>query len=153
MSGQKIKEYLKSHQVPYETILHPQAFSAQKIAHTAHIPGSEMAKTVILKIDGRMGMFVTGANERIDMRLIRKYFNASSVELADENEFKYLFGDCEAGAMPPFGSLYDMEEYISEGLMKDREIAFNAGNHTELIRMKFSDFKRLAHAKVLKMRR
>jgi len=151
MPGQKLKDYLKSHEVKYESIIHPIAFTAHRTAHAAHIHGNEVVKTIILKVDGKMTMFVCSANERINMKLIKEAFKAKNVELANEEEFKFIFRDCETGAMPPFGNLYGMEEFVSEELTRDEEIAFNAGSHTELIKMKFDDFKKIAHPRVLKV--
>ena len=151
MAGQRIKDYLKSHNVPFTSIYHPISFSAPRTAHAAHISGKDIAKPVIVKMDGKLMMVVTSANERLNLKFLKKMFHASEVELANEEEFKYIFKDCETGAMPPFGNLYGIEEYISEKLTHDEEIAFNAGTHTELIRMNFKDFNSLVHPKVIQL--
>ncbi len=151
MPGQRVKDYLKSHNVAYTSIHHPISFTAARTAHAAHISGLEIAKPVMLKMDGKMLMIVATANERLNLNFLKKMFHASEIELANEEEFKYIFKDCETGAMPPFGNLYGIEEYISEDLTHDEEIAFNAGTHTELIRMKFDDFAKLVHPKVIQL--
>jgi Ala-tRNA(Pro) deacylase len=66
------------------------------------------------------------------------------VELADEDEFKGMFPECDIGAMPPFGNLYGMDVFVAETLAEDEEISFNAGSHTELIKMAYKDFENLA---------
>ncbi|MCZ6612329.1 MAG: YbaK/EbsC family protein, partial [Planctomycetota bacterium] len=107
-------------------------------------------KTVIVKVDGRMAMAVLPATRQVDFKLLKKALAAKKVELASEGEFADRFPECEPGAMPPFGNLYDMEVYVAEPLAQDEEIAFNAGSHTELIRLAYEDFERLAKPKVLR---
>ncbi len=51
--------------------------------------------------------------------------------------------------MPPFGNLYGMDVFVSESLTEDEEIAFNAGSHTELLRMAYRDFDRLVNPKII----
>lgn len=149
MPAKILKEFLDREQVRYVTIVHSKAFTAQEIAASAHIPGREVAKTVIVKLDGRMAMAVLPADHRLNFGELRKTAHAQRAELASEPDFKDLFPECEAGAMPPFGNLYGMPVFVEEGLAKDREIAFNAGSHTELIRLAYSDFERLVHPKLL----
>jgi Ala-tRNA(Pro) deacylase len=151
MPVQKLKEFLDSEKVKYVTIYHSPAFTAQEIAASAHVPGKELAKTVMVKIDGRMAMAVLPASFRIDMDLLCKATGASHVELAGEKEFRDMFPACEVGAMPPFGNLYDMDVYVSETLAEDEEIAFNAGSHTELVRLAYADFARLVNPKIIRL--
>ncbi len=149
MPIKKLKGYLDSNNIQYLTITHSQAYSAQKVAASAHISGWEIAKTVIIKIDGKMAMAVLPASTRINMKLIREVTGTDNVALATEEEFEKLFPECETGAMPPFGNLYDMDVYVAKSLSVDEEIAFNAGTHTELIRMFYKDFERLVKPKVV----
>lgn len=149
MPAQRLKDYLDSNNIKYISIMHSPAYTAQGIAHSAHISGKEMAKTVIVKSDGVMLMVVMPANLKVNLEQFKEILRADEVELACEEEFKFKFPDCELGAMPPFGNLYEMDVYISDELTKDREIAFNAGSHTELIRMAYEDFDRLVHPKVV----
>ncbi|MCW0484340.1 aminoacyl-tRNA deacylase [Gaoshiqia sediminis] len=149
MPIKKLKEYLDKNNIEYITIRHSLAYNAQRIAATTHIPGKELAKTVMVKIDGRMAMAVLPASYLINLKLLKETTGAKKVEIANELEFKHLFPDCEIGAMPPFGNLYDMEVYVAESLADDEEIAFNAGTHVELIRMAYADFERLVQPVVL----
>ena len=151
MPARKLKEFLDSQGVTYVTIPHPQAITAQEIAASAHIPGREMAKTVMVLVDGRMAMAVLPAYSRLDLEALREAAGAEKVEIAGEEEFKELFPDCEPGAMPPFGNLYGMHVFLAESLAEDDEIAFNAGTHTELIRIPYADFARLVHPKIAKL--
>jgi Ala-tRNA(Pro) deacylase len=150
MACGKLKKYLDENNVPYVTITHSQAFTAQQVAASAHIKGKEMAKTVIIKINDKLAMAVLPATYHVDFHLLKEVTGNEDVVLAHESEFKEIFEDCELGAMPPFGNLYNMEVYVAQSLTEDVEIAFNAGTHSELIRMKYSDFERLVQPKILK---
>lgn len=145
-----LKEYLDDHQVTYSVIQHTPAYTAPEIAATSHIPGKLLAKVVIVKLDGRFAMVVEPANRRVNLKSLEDLLGGRKVELASEYEFKDRFPDCELGAMPPFGNLYDMDVYVDEVFTKDNQIAFNAGNHTELIKMSFADFEKLVNPNILK---
>ena len=149
MPTQKLREFLESQKTAYEIIQHSPAFTTQEVAAITHIRGKELAKTVILKLNGTLAMFVLPAGLRVDLDQLRRELDIPDVELATENEFRARFPDCETGAMPPFGMLYGMEVYVAEPLSHDREIAFCAGSHRELVRMKYLDFARLVAPKIL----
>jgi len=151
MSVIKLKDYLDKQNIKYISIIHSQAYTAQETAQSAHIPGKEMAKTVILKVNDKMAMVVLPASEKVDLELVKGAIHAESVQLADEREFEKLFSNCEIGAMPPFGNLYDMPVYVEESLGENEFIAFNAGSHTELIKLSFKDFERLVQPKLLRV--
>jgi Ala-tRNA(Pro) deacylase len=150
MPVKKLKDFLDNQNIKYVTITHSPTYTAQEIAASAHIPGKVMAKTVMVKIDGKMAMAVLPASCKVDFDLLKKAAGASTVGLASEQEFKNLFPECEIGAMPPFGNLYGMEVFVADALAEDEEIAFNAGSHTELIRLAYKDFERLVKPKVVK---
>lgn len=151
MPTQKLKDYLDQHEIQYVTISHSPAYTAQRIAELTHIPGRELAKTVIVKIDDKFAMAVLPASRRVNLRHLQEAIGADEVVVADEAEFKELFSDCEVGAMPPFGNLYDMGVYISEQLAEDSEIAFNAGSHSELVKMSYRDFANLVTPQVVSL--
>jgi Ala-tRNA(Pro) deacylase len=151
MPVKKLKEFLDENGVKYVTISHSLAYTAQEIAASAHVPGKELAKTVIVKADDRMVMAVLPASLKVNFDLLANAIGAQKVELATEKEFKQLFPDCELGAMPPFGNLYGMAVFVAESLTEDKEIAFNAGSHTELMRLPFEDFSRLVKPNVVKL--
>jgi Ala-tRNA(Pro) deacylase len=150
MPSRKLKEFLDSQAVKYVKITHSPAFTAQEIAESAHIPGKEMAKTIIILIEGKMAMAVLPASYSIDFDHFRKEIGAKRIELASEEKFRDLFPDCEVGSMPPFGNLYGMEVYVDQHLTEDKEIAFNAGAHSELFRLSYQDFARLVKPKVVR---
>lgn len=150
MPVKRLKEFLDSHNMKYVTISHSRAFTAQETATSAHIPGKELAKTVMVKVDGKMAMAVLPASYKVDFDLLTKATGSGKVEIADEEEFKDLFPGCEIGAMPPFGNLYGMDVFVAKSLTEDEEIAFNAGSHRELVRMAYKDFERLVKPRVMK---
>ena len=127
MPVKKLKEFLDSNKVKYVSISHSAAYTAQEIAASAHVPGKELAKTVIVKIDGKLAMAVLPASYKVDLAQLKEALGATTVELASEREFRDMFPGCETGGMPPFGNLFDMEVYVSAKLAEDQEIAFNAG--------------------------
>ena len=150
MPAKKLKEFLNSNKVKYTSIKHSPAYTAQEIAARSHISGKEMAKTVMVKINDKMAMAVLPASYKIDFEALMSVTGSDNIDLASEEEFKYMFPDCEIGAMPPFGNLYDLDVYVAKTLAEDEEISFNAGTHSELIRMTYKDFERLVKPKVLK---
>ncbi len=145
----KVKTFLDAHAVKYIVISHSKAYTAQGIAAISHISGREVAKTVIVKLDGDLAMAVLPASYQVDLQALRRAAGVREAELASEREFKQHFADCETGAMPPFGNLYGIPVYVDETLAEDREIAFNAGSHYELIKMAYVDFARLVKPEVM----
>lgn len=150
MPAKRLKEFLDANNIKYVTISHSRAFTAQETATSAHVPVKELAKTVMVKINGKMAMAVLPASDKIDFELLKDVAGSKKVELASEKEFKDLFPECEVGAMPPFGNLYGMDVFVAENLAGDEEIAFNAGSHRELVKMAYKDFETLAKPKVTK---
>jgi Ala-tRNA(Pro) deacylase len=94
-------------------------------------------------------MAVLAANRKIVLQDLREVTGSDQVKFASEEAFQEKFPDCETGAMPPFGNLYGMEVFVAESLTENVEIAFNAGSHTEVIRLSFKDFERLVKPKVV----
>jgi Ala-tRNA(Pro) deacylase len=143
MPAKRLKEFLDNEQVKYVTIIHSPTYTAQEIAAAAHVHGRELAKTVMVTLDGAMAMVVLPASRKISFEQLREASGSENVQLATEHAFAAMFPGCEVGAMPPFGNLYGLDVYASKTLGKDEEIVFNAGTHTELIRMAYADFIRL----------
>ena len=148
MPANKLKEFLDDQHVKYLTLSHSPAYTAQEIAALAHVRGDELAKTVMVKLDGKMAMAVLPASYKLDLSLLKLASGTDAVELAGESEFKGLFPDCETGAMPPFGNLYGLAVFADESLAKDEEIVFNAGSHRELVRLAYKDFERMVQPTV-----
>lgn len=151
MPTTRLKEFLDANGVAHSVIPHPIAFTATSVAGAAHISGKEMAKTVVVNLDGRPVLAVVPATQKVDLERLRLATGARTAELADEREFAADFPECEPGAMPPFGNLYGMRVFVEPHLAADPQIAFNAGTHTELISMAYKDFERLVHPRLVDM--
>jgi Ala-tRNA(Pro) deacylase len=149
MVTRRLKEFLDRNGIAYETIPHRTTYTAQRTAQATHIPGKDVAKTVVVKVDGRLILVALPASEKVDLDQIRDATEANRVELAAEDDFRDAFPGCEVGAMPPFGNLYDMEVWVDGRLAEDEKIAFNAGSHDEMIRVRYQDFDRLVRPRVL----
>src|SRR5947199_10333279 len=149
MPVKTLKQFLDKEKIKYVSIIHSTAYTAQEVAASAHITGKELAKTVIVELDGKMAMAVLPANRKIVLQDLREVTGSVEVKFASEEEFKKMFPDCETGAMPPFGNLYGMDVYVAESLTRNDEIAFNAGSHTEAIKMRYEDFDRLVRPRVV----
>lgn len=141
----RLQRYLDGHHIGYQAMFHAETFTAPATAAALHIPGKEVTKTVIVKAGGRFMMMVLPANARLDLAKVAKLLDVNTVRLATENEMQALFPDCEVGAMPPFGDLYRMEEFIDHSLLEDREVVCPAGTHHDALKMRMSDFMELIH--------
>jgi Ala-tRNA(Pro) deacylase len=149
MTGlKKLKDYLEKNQVPYEVGYHERVYTSQEIAATMHIPGKELAKVVMVKADGKMVMLVLPASYRVDAKKLKKVLQCKRFGIAKEKDFEELFPDCEVGAMPPFGNLYNLEVWIDQVLAEDEFIVFQAGSHVETLKIKYSDYARLVTPRV-----
>ncbi len=140
MPATKLKEFLDSHGARYVRIEHSPAFTAQEVAHSAHVTTSNFAKTVIIRNQGDLAMVVLPATRKIVLSDLREMLLHDDIKLATEAEFQARFPDCELGAMPPFGNLYGLPVYVAGVLADEEEIAFNAGNHHEVIKMRFEEY-------------
>ncbi len=149
MPVQRLKQFLDSNGIQYVLISHSKAYTAAAIGAITHIPGKLIAKTVMVKIDGKLAMVVVPGSRHINLAALKDATKAKAVLLVTEPEFADQFPDCEVGAMPPFGVLYGIPVYVDETLTRDEEIAFNAGSHRELMRMSYQDFDRLEHPTVV----
>jgi Ala-tRNA(Pro) deacylase len=149
----KLREFLDSNGVPYEVVPHRQAFTAQEVAQAQHVPGKDLAKVVMLRSGAKFFMVVVPATTLVDLDLARAALGRRDLTLATEQEFAGLFPQCELGAMPPLGNLYDLPVYVDHSLTRDDSIVFNAGTHSQTVRMKYADFARLVQPKVAALAR
>lgn len=148
MPVDKLKTFLDEHHIKYVAITHSRSYTAQEVADSAHIAGKELAKTVIVKVGDRLAMAVLPAPDMVSIERLRAVTGTRDIEIATENEFSGIFPNCEVGAMPPFGNLWDMDVFVDQRLREDERIAFNAGTHTELVQLAYSDFERLVRPTV-----
>jgi len=152
LSLNKLKEFLDNSLVAYEVLTHPVAFTAQQLAAVQHVKGKQLAKVVVTRSGSEFIMIVLPAPYHVGLQRARAVTGRQDLEIANESEFASLFAGCETGAMPPFGNLYNVPVWVDESLAQDEEIVFNACTHTEAIKMKYSDFARLVHPTVAKLR-
>jgi Ala-tRNA(Pro) deacylase len=145
----RVIEFLDKSGVDYEVATHQPAFTAQRMAAAEHEPGKYVAKPVIVRADGKYVMCVLSACYKIDLRALKKQLKAKKVELAEEEDMGKLFSDCELGAEPPFGNLYDLPTIMDKALEADDHITFQAGTHEKAVRMSMNDYRRLVKPKVL----
>lgn len=148
MPNKALKEFLDNHHVKYTSINHSPGFTMPEVAAAAHISGKHLAKTVIVKIGNQLAMVVIPANEHVNFGALKQIAGVNA-DLAKESDFKSKFPECEVGAMSPFGNLYDMPVYVSSQLVNYDDIVFNAGSHSELLKLAYRDFERLVHPKVI----
>ena len=149
MLSPRLHHFLDERHGHYTALTHERTITADQTAATANIGSRHFAKTVMLKVDGKLAMMVMPASYRIDLLRLSRAMGGNLVELAQEDEFRDAFPDCELGAMPPFGNLYGMPVYVDSRLTGQAEIAFNAGSHTDVVRMPYSEFERLAQPELL----
>ena len=145
----RLREYLDQQGVDYEMLHHREDFRAMATAVDTHTPPEEFAKTVFVWIDGKPAMAVLPADKQVALSKLRKALNAEEVRVATERDIRELCPDCELGAAPPFGNLYDLPVYASRSLAEDEEITFNGGSHTNAFRLAWRDYDKLVHPHVL----
>lgn len=144
MPVKQLQEYLEAHDVAYESIQHSPAYTAKEIADLVNVNNEQVAKTVMVYLDGVLSMVVLPASCRIRWDRFTRAMGTELVDLAAENEFQDLFSECEVGAMPPFGRIYDVPMYMYEGFNESSVIVFRAGSHDEVLKMDFKDYRMLA---------
>ncbi len=150
MISTRLKQFLDQQQVGYDVMQHDPAFTAQQLAARLHVPGREFVKVVVVKMDGQFALAVLPAPLRVNLKTLAEGAGAKKCQIASETEFQQLFPDCELGAMPPFGNLYNLPTYVDQELTFDENIVINAGTHAEAIRLRYSDFARLARPRVVR---
>ena len=140
----RLEDYLRENGVPFEVQHHPRAITAQEVAATEHVPGKMLAKVVMILADGEMVMLTLPAPYQVDLEKVGKVLGVEEARLAEEEEFEDIFSDCEVGAMPPFGNLYELPVLVEEALAEDETIFFRAGTHTDTMSVRYADFRQLA---------
>jgi len=146
----RLQNVLDAYKVSYEVLPHSETYTAQETAEVQRVPGDKMAKVVMVKKeDGTHVMLVLPASYRVNFSWLRGVIGTRA-ELEDEQEFRGLFPECDIGAEPPFGNLFDLDTVVDNSLTKDDEIVFNAGSHWETVRMRYDDYVRIVHPKIAK---
>lgn len=145
---ERLKKYLKDKGVEFKTMTHPEVYTAQEVAAAQHVPGKQLAKVVVAEADERLVMLALPASRLVDFKKLKTLLGAKKVRLAKEEDFSSSFPDCEIGAMPPFGNLYDVPVYVDSSLTEGPEIVFRAGTHRDTMKVRYADFERLVKPKV-----
>jgi len=145
----RLKMFLDIEAVKYTTCTHSKAYTAQEIAASSHVSGKTFAKTVVVKTGSELMLVVLPAAARISLKSLATQLSVDPVEIATEDEFRQLFLDCETGAMPPFGNLYNLKTIIARELAACDHLSFNAGNHVEIVHLAMDDYLRLVKPRVL----
>ena len=149
MPAKRITQYLKKEKIKYKTLKFKPAYTAQEIAASAHIPGRQLAKTVMVELDGEMAMAVLSAAYQIDFKELKKALGVKKTKLSTEKDFEDYLPDCELGSTPPFGNLYDMKVIVDKKLTAEETIAFCSGTPNELIQLAYQDLEKLVQPEVL----
>jgi Ala-tRNA(Pro) deacylase len=144
----RLEKYLKENNTGFETFDHPEAYTAQEVAAEMHVPGRELAKVVMLRGAEKFFMAVLPASRRVDLSRVKKVLGEKDLRLSTEEEFKVLFPDCEPGAEPPFGNLYNIDTLVDKTLAEDEQIFFNAGTHKRAVKMNYKDYAALVKPEV-----
>jgi Ala-tRNA(Pro) deacylase len=150
---QRLEQYLREQGVACEFQHHPLAYTARAVAASEHVPPKEVAKAVVLLTDGRLAMVVLPATHELQISALARGLGVRDARLAEEIEFGPAFPDCEVGAMPPFGNLYGLPVYVDASLSEDEDIVFQAGTHTDTMRIKYADYVRLVNPTMVKVTR
>ena len=145
---ERLKQYLDENDVPFELMTHRLAYTMPEVAALLHVPGKQVAKVIVVKVNGRMVMLVVPAPYRLDLGRVRALLDAQQVGLAKEEELANLFSDCVTGAVPPFGNLYGVPVYVDLALAEEADLVFRVGTHQHAMKVAYSDFARLAQPTV-----
>jgi len=148
MPAQKLKQMLDQHNIKYISINHSPAYTARETAASTFVPRREFAKTIIVDMDGEKVMAVLSASRHVDLEALRNLVQTNEARLATEDEFRELFPDCELGAMPPFGSLYNTRVFVDEMVTGVDDVCFNAGSHEQILRMDSADYMKLEQPRI-----
>lgn len=143
-----VVEYLNENRSKFRVSEHKPVYTADQLATVEHVLPREVAKPVVVKVEGKYVVCVLPADRKIDIYALQKHFRADNVELASEQEMQTLFPDTEVGAEPPFGNLYNLPTLMDKSLAKDKEIVFLGGKHDQSIWMSMKDYKKLVQPQI-----
>lgn len=147
--AEKIKKYLCEKHIGYQILQHSLAYTAMETAGAQHVPGKQLIKSVIVKADNKYIMCVLSSNHMVNFNKLKKITNATEIYLANETEIESLFPEIDIGAEPPFGELFGLDVFVDRAVAENDEIVFNAGTHTDAIKIKYEDFAKLTKSKLV----
>ena len=137
--AQSVEQFLKEHAVDYELVRHPRTVTSLRTAEKAHVPGTQVAKSVLLEDETGYLIAVIPATHRLDLGRLRQQLQRR-IGLAIEREVAKVFPDCDRGAIPAIGAAYQVETIIDDDLLAQPDVYFEAGDHEALVHMKGSEF-------------
>ncbi len=140
-----VSEYLTAEHVPFTTVQHGTAFTAQEKAAAAHVKGRDWVKTVVCIADGEPILAAVPADYVVDAQRLRGLAGAHELRVAREEEFAPLYPGCEPGAVPPLGPLFHQRLFVDSHLAQETVVVFDGGSHTDAVRMRYADFQAVAH--------
>jgi Ala-tRNA(Pro) deacylase len=135
-----LQDYLESRKVAYEVIEHPYSNSSMRTAEAAHIPGDQVAKSILLGDDSSYLLAVIPATHRLELDRLNQVL-ARSLEMIDEEEIASTFSDCKTGAIPVVGEAYGVDAVLDAALSHEPDVYFESGDHEHLIHMRGEDFR------------
>jgi Ala-tRNA(Pro) deacylase len=144
----KLATLLERHHVPFERTIHPAAYTAQALAAEEHVSGYRVAKPVVVRTGAGFVMCALPACAKLDLDAVARVLKHAEVRLATESEMAGMFPDCELGAEPPVGDLFGMETIIDDSLQDQDYLVFQAGSHTEAVKVRRTDYLEIAHPRV-----
>ncbi|MCP4594374.1 MAG: YbaK/EbsC family protein [bacterium] len=144
----KLATLLEERGVPFEITTHPAAYTAQGLAAEEHVSGYAVAKPVVVKTRAGFVMCVLPACARLDLETLRHALKDDRLRLATEAEMAGVFPDCELGAEPPLGDIFGMETIMDDSLQGEESLLFQAGTHTEAVKLRRTDYVKAAHPQV-----
>ena len=153
LSPDDLLAYMKEHAIPGELLyLEVPTPTVEAAARAVGVRPEQIIKSILFTVNGNPVLAITCGPSYVDRRSIAGLFGVGKkrVKLATPEQVEEISG-YEVGAMPPFGNLYDVDTYVAASLIDDKEIAFNAGTHTELIRTQYKDYKNLVKPKVVRI--
>ena len=150
---ERLRSLLDARHIPYSLTSHRAAIRASELAYAEHLPAWEVAKTVVVFGNNKFHLVVVPADRRVDLYEVESALDLKHIRLATEAELSALFPDCELGAMPPIGILYDLPVYLDVDLANESMITFNAGTHNDCIHMRIDDFRELTQPRIVSIAR
>jgi len=148
----RVPDFLAAQRVSFETLLHPPAFTAQKRAKYLHVPGRQVAKSVLLAGPAGYFLAVLPATDQVDTGRLARELDGP-VRLAAGSEIRAVFPDCEWGVVPPFGRLYGLPVLLEDELRPEALLVFEGNSHMEAVRLLCRDFERLERPRRLQFAR
>jgi Ala-tRNA(Pro) deacylase len=137
-----VSNFLQARDAEYDVLTHPHTATSGESAQAAHVPGTRLAKSVILEDEQGFLMVVLPSSRQVNLQELQRQLNRNLV-LAAEHEFGGLFADCEIGALPPIGSAYGVETVVDDAIVEQPDIFFEAGDHEQLIHVSAETFQAL----------